>query len=375
MDACCICQSNLGKPVYESLTPVSITSLCQVLDGRTRVWHCELCGHTQTAPLPALEIFYAEDYHILTASEEEDQLYEVRAGQNIFRTQHQIATLFENVDLPVHARVLDYGCGKASTLKGLCGRRDDVMPFVFDVGEQYRPFWNGFVPTDNQAVGELPAKWTGQMDAVLSFFALEHVANPRAFVRDVHGLLKENGVFYFLVPNVFANTADLLVADHVNHFSAQSLHQLLTDAGFNIQKINGDAHNGAWVIVAEKGDGIGVEMETESVSQSIRDIAAYWEEFGERVSAFEMAGSGAAAIYGSGFYGTFIHSSLAQPEAVACFLDQNPHRQQQTLLGKPIMSPEALPETVQRLYVGLNPRVAQTELEAAPLPELEVFFP
>ena len=115
-------------PVYASPTPCSITSLCQVLDGQTRVWHCEHCGHTQTAPLPSLDKFYAEDYHILTVSEEEDQLYEVRAGQNIFRTQHQIATLLEKVNLPAHARVLDYGCGKASTLKGLCGRRDDVVP-------------------------------------------------------------------------------------------------------------------------------------------------------------------------------------------------------------------------------------------------------
>jgi SAM-dependent methyltransferase len=375
MDACCICQSSLGTPVYASPTPYSITSLCQVLDGHTRVWHCEQCGHTQTAPLPALEKFYAEDYHILTVSEEEDQLYEVRAGQNIFRTQHQIATLLEKVNLPAHARVLDYGCGKASTLKGLCGRRDDVVPFVFDVGEQYRPFWNDFVSADNQSIGEMPAEWAGQMDAVLSFFALEHVADPRTFVRAVHGLLKESGVFYFLVPNVFANTADFVVADHVNHFSTQSLHRLLADAGFVVREINDEAHNSAWVIVAEKAEGVGVEVEIESVSQSVRDIAAYWDGFGDRVSAFENAGQSAAAIYGSGFYGTFIHASLVQPEAVLCFLDRNPHRQQQTLLQKPIMELDALPEQVRRLYVGLNPRVAKAELAAVPLPELEVFFP
>ena len=375
MEACCICQSNFGKPVYESSAPFSITSLCQVLEGRTRVWHCEECGHTQTAPLPALEKFYAEDYHILTASEEEDQLYEVRGSEKIFRTEHQVATLLEKVNLPVNARVLDYGCGKASTLKGLCGRRDDVVPFVFDVGEQYRPFWNDFVPATNQAISEVPVRWAGQMDVVLSFFALEHVTDPRAFVCAVHGLLKEGGAFYFLVPNIFANTADLVVADHVNHFSAQSLQRLLVDAGFNVREINGEAHNSALVVVAEKSEGVGVEAETKSISQSVHEMAAYWNEFGDRVSVFEKAGSEAAAIYGSGFYGTFIHASLEQPEAVVCFLDQNPHRQQQVLLGKPIVSPEALPETVQRLYVGLNPRVAQTELAVEPLPELEMFLP
>ena len=54
MDSCCICNEPLGAPVYESERLVSITSLCQVLEGPTRVWHCANCGHTQTAPLPAL---------------------------------------------------------------------------------------------------------------------------------------------------------------------------------------------------------------------------------------------------------------------------------------------------------------------------------
>ena len=73
------------------------------------------------------------------------------------------------------------------------------------------------------------------------------------------------------------------------------------------------------VVVAEKGEGVEVEAETKSISQSVHEMAAYWNEFGDRVSAFEKAGSGAAAIYGSGFYGTFIHASLEQPEAVVCF--------------------------------------------------------
>ena len=91
---------------------------------------------------------------------------------------------------------------------------------------------------------------------------------------------------------------------------------------------------------------------------------------------FEKANGGEVAIYGSGFYGTFIHSSLERPEAVACFLDQNPHRQSQTLIGKPILAPEKLPETVWRLYAGLNPRIARDELSAMDwLRDLEVFYP
>ncbi len=375
MDACIICTEPLGAPVYESAKPVSITSLCQVLGGRTRVWHCTNCSHTQTEPLPALEKFYAEDYHILTANEEEDQLYELRNGQKIFRTEHQVATLLEKLDLPSNAQVLDYGCGKASTLKALCGRRDDLVPYVFDVGEQYQSFWDKFVPPENQAIDEAPASWSGQMDVVISFFALEHVAAPKAFVAEAHRLLREGGTFYFLVPNVFSNTADLVVADHVNHFSKGSLHRLLADAGFNVRKIDDTAHNSAWVGVAEKTVA-NAEPSLVTVADKVNVMAEYWNEFGVRVRAFENASDGEAAIYGSGFYGTFIHTRLERPETVACFLDQNPHRQKHTLLEKPILAPEKLPETVRRLYVGLNPGVARDEIVAADFPrELEVFFP
>ena len=376
MDACNICNESLSALVYESARPVSITSLCQVLDGPTRVWHCANCGHTQTAPLPALGKFYAEDYHIFTASEEEDQLYAVRDGQKIFRTEHQLATLLTKLDLPPHAQVLDYGCGKAATLKALRGHRDDVVPHVFDVGKQYRDFWNAFVPVENQAVNEVPAEWVGRLDAVISFFALEHVASPKAFVAEAHCLLRAGGTFYFLVPNLFANSADLVVADHVNHFSECSLHRLLSDAGFAVREIDGTAHNSAWVVDAEKCDTDGMAPTTNLVAGSVNTIADYWREFGDRVRDFEKSNDGKTAIYGSGFYGTFIHASLERPEMVACFLDQNPHRQQQTLLKKSIFAPEALPETVRRLYVGLNPRVAREELAVMDWSqELEVFFP
>ena len=374
MDTCCICDAPLAEPVYESPAPFSVTSLCQVLEGRTRAWHCKVCSHTQTASLPALERFYAEEYHILTASEEEDQLYEVRNGQKIFRTEHQVTTLLDKINLPPNAAVLDYGCGKAGTLKALVARAE-VTPFVFDVGEQYRPFWAKFVRPEYQAVDCVPGEWAGKMDAVISFFALEHVADPRAFVAEVNQLLKTGGVFYFLVPNLFANTADLVVADHVNHFSESSVNRLLSDAGFTVREVDGSAHQSAWVVVAEKqSSGLGSPRINSSAS-AIREMAAYWRSFGDRVRAFEQQSEGEAAIYGSGFYGTFIHANLAKPEAVTCFLDQNPHRQNQTLLGKPILAPEALPLTTQRLFVGLNPRVARDELAAVGLPELEVFFP
>lgn len=364
MESCRICDAALGGPVYESPEPVSVTSLCQVLEGHTRVWHCRSCGHLQTLPLPALDRFYAEDYHILTASEEDDQLYALAGGRKIFRTEHQLATLRDKVTIADRARVLDYGCGKAATLKALCHARPDVSASVFDVGEQYRGFWDRFLPRERQAVDAIPDAWLGSFDLVTSFYALEHVAEPLQFMATVRSLLRDGGTLYFLVPNVYENTADFVVADHVNHFSARSLAELLRRSGFAAIDIDDRAHASAWVVTARKVEEESVTNATEVADEVVSGMASYWREFGNRVRQFEADREGAAAVYGSGFYGTFIHTCLARPERVRCFLDQNPHRQKQQLAGLPIVAPDDLPADVTSLYVGLNPRIAREVVDA-----------
>ncbi len=377
MTACNICEEPLGPPVYRSPRPLSVTSLCEVLSGHTEVFHCSRCQHVQTTPLPDLAAYYDKTYQILVSSEEEDQLYAVVNGRRIFRTEHQVETLLRLVELPHAARVLDFGCAKAATLKALCVRRPDIQPHVFDVSEMYRGFWEKFVPAENEATYQPKTEWHGHFDVVTSFFALEHVAEPRAVLAQAASLLRSGGVFYGIVPNIFTNIADFAVADHVNHFTAPSLHRLCAVAGLGLEKIEGAAHTGAWVFVARKGAVAASAAPVDASAARVAEISDYWRDFGDRVRVFEQAHRGdTAAIYGGGFYGTFIATQLERPEAVACFLDQNPHRQKQTLLGKSILPPERVPAEVRAVYVGLNPAHARATIQALPALSHErlVFF-
>ncbi|MFO0481212.1 MAG: hypothetical protein ACK52M_06255, partial [bacterium] len=83
------------------------------------------------------------------------------------------------------------------------------------------------------------------------------------------------------------------------------------------------------------------------------------------------------AIYGAGFYGNFIASSLARPERIECFIDQNRHLQGRKAFDRPIVPPEQLPSAVDAVLVGLNPRVARSiigEIAAWRDRRLDVFF-
>ncbi len=368
MDRCNVCENPLGSPVYVSPQGLSITSLTEVRDGRTEVFLCKRCGHLQTTALDDIDEYYESQYRILLDSEEEDQLYKVDNGRKIFRVQHQVDTLLGKVDLASGARVLDYGCAKGATARRLGEIRPDVEICLFDVSSSYVPFWKRFASADRWAVHELPDDWAGSFDLVMSFFVIEHVVDPADALDRMARLLKPGGVIYFIIPNVYTNTADFVVADHVNHFSERSLGTVLERAGLCPGEIDAGSHDGAWVVKAARAPQAGRLVADRALASScdtVLEIAAFWSELAGRVQAFEgrRAGPGPAAIYGAGFYGTFIASCLDHPDRVECFLDQNPFRQGRTIMGRPIMAPDRLPASVFAIYVGLNPVWARSIID------------
>ena len=370
MKSCNVCHGNIDGPVYRSAREVAITSLCEVRNTRIEVLFCRSCGHLQTECLSDLSSYYDQDYKILIDSEDEDQLYAVIDGVKVFRADHQVSTLVRKVKIPDGAKVLDYGCAKSSTLQRLLRLRPDLEPHVFDVSQMYLTFWHAFVPHANIATYAPKAEWAGRFDLVTSFFALEHVEAPSDLVKTVFGLLRPKGQFYCIVPNVYANKADFVVADHVNHFSAGSLLHLLYAAGFSTVSVDEGAHQSAWVVVATKGDPDIGAMERgeplDALEGKVTEMVDYWQSFSERVEIFEVQHREVPrfAIYGSGFYGTFIASCLKDSSKLDCFLDQNPHRQRQQLLGKPILPPEQLPSDITVVFVGLNPRVSREGIQS-----------
>jgi len=317
-----------------------------------------------------IEEYYSEDYKILIDSEEEDQIVSFPDGSRAFRFELQVKTIFDKINIPKNARILDYGCAKSTTLKKMCEYRKDITPYLFDVSENYIPFWSKFVESDHWSIFEPKSEWQSHFDVITSFFSLEHVSKPVDMMSNIHALLKDDGYFYCIVPNTFTNTADFVVADHVNHFSAPSLHALLTSAGFEVIEIDERVHYGAFVIVAKKSNAAVVDGRfplTDKLSDEVMAISQYWMGLSQKIKHFEQLNDqedAVVAIYGSGFYGTFIASCLSDFENVKVFIDQNPFRQGMQLLGKVIVSPEQAPDDLQLIYVGLNPSIARKSIES-----------
>jgi SAM-dependent methyltransferase len=365
MMTCAVCGGERLTLAYGTDGGIAITSLCEVIEGKTEARLCNDCGHVQSPEMPDIGSYYAQLYKVLTDSAEEDQIYRVEDGETIYRSDHQLNTLQEKLAIPEHAMILDFGCAKAATLRALCQRRPDIAPHVFDVSETYVPFWEQFVPSGNRAVFEPRKEWAGRFDVVTSFFSLEHVTDPRRTVSTIRTLLRDDGLLYFVVPNLFTNTADLVVIDHVHHFTRTSLETLLRREAMEIVSCDDQAHDGAWVIVAGKSDTQAADYlppADELAKERLRviEIAGFWKGMADRVRRWERdtPPSSKVAIYGAGFYGRFIAANLADPDRVCCFLDRNPFLTGKPVFSKPVYEPEHMDEDTKAIYLGVNPRIA-----------------
>lgn len=368
---CNACHRALSQPIYESPENHSITTMSTLVQGRTYIYFCNNCGHLQTNELANLEEYYAIEYTINGNSEDDDQVYKIIDGQPLFRADHQAAVLQSKLRFPDGCRVLDYGCAKAPTLRKLLALHPGIDPYLFDLTDKYQPFWQRFPKQPHTSVGTPDPDWNGALDVVLSFYALEHVSDLDTAIDNIRRLLKPGGVFYFIVPNAYQNIADFVVADHINHFSEASIQVSLERHGFDQISIDSTAHDAAYVVMARNAGADRTPIfPTSSVIADLRtratDMSAYWKNIVEKIRQFENALPEDAhlAIYGAGFYANFIALSLQNVARVSVFIDQNPHLQGTTLYERPVIAPSALPGDISHVMVGLNPRTAQSSINA-----------
>ncbi|WP_275788470.1 class I SAM-dependent methyltransferase [Pararhizobium gei] len=367
MTACRVCGSPIAEASYEASAP-ALTSMMAFIDIPTLAFVCDECGHAQCADLPDIDSFYDTTYRISLESDDHDQIFAIATdGSPIYRTDHQAATGLALMDIPVGANILDYGSGKATTLQKMCAVRPDLIPHVFDVSRDYMPAWDGWVESRNQATYTVPDVWNGRFQAIISHFVIEHVAEPVPFLKTLHGLLAPGGRLLLSMPDVAANPGDMTVADHLNHFSVPSLKRALSLAGLALDVINSDAFPGAFFAVAVRADEVPAteenRQEIAAAAAAAKDICAFWKNATRNLDGAAKQFSGKrAAVYGSGFYGSWICSRIEADVDFRVFLDQNPKLQGSTHFNRPVIAPANLNDDVDVVFVGLNPLKARAAL-------------
>ena len=256
---------------------------------------------------------------------------------------------------------------QAKSLSKLKFYRQDIIPYVFDVSSDYKLSWDQWLPIEQQATYEVPENWNEKFDLVTSYFVLEHVDDPVGYLRKLTSFLKPEGRVLISFPNVDANPGDMIVADHLNHFSTHSLIVTLSRAGLAPLKIIRDPLlSSFFVLAAGAPSGFDKKNALDAIKRNT-EICEFWQVAARRLnSRLALYRNGVCAIYGAGFYGSWLRLQIGDSCKLTCFLDMNEKLQGKEHLDLPIVSPKDLPAEVKTVFIGLNPLKARQIIANVP---------
>ena len=348
-----------------------ITSDCRPFRPGGELHVCRDCGAVQKRPTAAwlAEIgeIYAEYASYYQSGGDEQIVFDRSTGRPRRRSDVLMERLVDARVLPASGAALDVGCGNGVTLSCMSSALPGWTLNGFEMGDgalarlQRIPRFDRLHTRTLAGIGRT-------FDLVTMVHSLEHFPDPHGTLRDVRALVGSGGLF-IEVCNVEQNPFDVLVADHLTHFSPTSLARMLGRSGFAVavtatdwvpKEISTLAHAGQPAHDLPPASAGAVVHERMSAYVAwLRGVA----DLGRQLAA----GRRPLGIFGTSIAATWLAAQL--PDAVAFFVDEDESRVGRTHLGRPIHRPADVPPG-SLVYLALAPAIASliaSRLGALPL--------
>ena len=357
MSACHVCATGdvCELPDYRSLTRV--TSDCKPWPAGGRLGVCANCGSVQKFVdeqwKSEIAGIYADYTIYFQAGGAEQAVFLGDAAKPVTRSEWLVQEVIAHVGLPATGRLLDIGCGNGALLRAF----SRAMPGWTLAGTEL----SGATREMVESIPRVEALYTGplqetpgQFDMISLVHVLEHISHPLELLVGVAAKLKPGGVLFVEVPDVETNPFDLLIADHVSHFTPATVTALLEAAGYRVAK-----SSQSWMVKefsavatyagnrAEHGGQLSLGASEALDWLLTARAAARSTRAGANGRPFGLFGSSIAATW------------LAQQVdcAMDFFVDEDPNRQGQRFMGRRVLSPSQAPEG-SVVFVGVGGGVA-----------------
>jgi hypothetical protein len=197
-----------------------------------------------------------------------------------------------------------------------------------------------------------------QFDLVVLVHALEHVVDPVSFLASVMSLMRPGAHLLIQVPDLMNSPFDLLIADHCSHFSAVTLSNAVTRAGFVVERLVDKCVAKELTLLCRQMVAPTTEIPEEAPNSDSGVMAAqahlaWLADLASQAQATE----GQVAIFGSSISATWLASLVGQ--RLQCFVDEDPGRSGRSHMGRPIVGPDQVPANIPML-VPLRPDIARS---------------
>lgn len=206
---------------------------------------CDQCGLILTNPFPEEKIigrYYQSDDYFSHPGKKKSMLKEVYKTVRFFNIRRKF-----NMIKPWRGsgKVLDIGCGSGEFLAYCKEKGMDVTGL--EPNNEAREYASGLLGKAVLRPEQLDSLPDKSFDIVSMWHVLEHVEDGRKQLRELHRLLKADGVAVIALPNTASDDcayyreywAGWDLPRHLYHFNRSAISQLASKQGFHLVKEHG----------------------------------------------------------------------------------------------------------------------------------------
>jgi len=321
---------------------------------------CNDCGCAQAVNDEAwqseAEQIY-RDYTIYHQSKGAEQsVFDQASGQAISRSARLLERLRSEVSLPANGRLMDIGCGNGALLRAFSQMAPQWSMVGVEVNDHYRSEVEGIRGVEKLFTGS-PADVPGRFQMISLMHALEHIPSPREFILKLWDKLEVGGWLLIQVPDCGRNPFMFQVADHASHFFAPTLKELVESAGYEVGVAAQDWVSKEITVLAHKAGPTSKVRPMLATFGNIARVTTRLSWLGQVIKiAVALSEKGKFGLFGTSIAANWLFGEL--DGRVDFFVDEDPHRAGQEMLGRRIFSPSEVPPS-SHIFIALPTGMAE----------------
>lgn len=338
-----------------------VTSDCKGFPAGGRLTACLACGAVQKRTdriwQEEADRIYSNYQPYFQSGGVEQAVFDAAIGQPRKRSHVVLERLAAARQLGPSGGIIDVGCGNGVLLKAFAEMRPGWRLHGHELNTLHQVELEripGFARFHTGPLGDLP----NGFDVITMMHALEHFTDPLEALATLKPKLSPGGCLFVEVPNAEVTPFDLLIADHVSHFTRAHLAALASRAGLHVTVAADDWVTKELSLVAINDGKPSTLPDAASPGATIARVRHQLDWLSNVVEGAKAAAASGKqfGIFGSSVAAMWLFGIVG--DSVAFFVDEDPSRDGANFHGRPILRPEAV-EAGSIVYMTLIPRVAE----------------
>jgi SAM-dependent methyltransferase len=360
----CACQlcgapSLREYPAFRALPRVTSDAFSWPAGGRIAV--CAECGMVQKVADGAWQAEAAEIYARYALYHQSRGAEQPIFCENIQQPAPRSALIDVHIasrlKVPEDARVLDFGCGNGAALRTFSERHPNWRLHGAEIGDTARESLSALPNFVGLHDARTPERIRQRFDLVTLIHSLEHIVTPGALLEKLKRMLGDGGSLFVQVPDCAVTPFDLVIADHLSHFTLATLQALCARAGYETLAASNTVLPKELSWIGRPAQAAPHQMAQEAVADVIARVEKQIVWLEAQVTAARALAklSQRFGIFGTSIAGTWLAGAVG--EGIAFFVDEDPGRVGGEHLGAPVYLPKSIPSGSD-VFVPLVPKTA-----------------